>query len=149
MGEDVLVDGALLRNFPTDVMKAWNRGPIVGVDVSRSRGLTAAEIAPPVSTLRWILSGDFLRGPPIVSLLMRAATVSTDRELSTARESAEVLAMPRVENIEIRDWKHGYEPAVAEGYAAMAAALKGAAAPVAELRRLKMMQAAADAARTA
>ena len=31
----------------------------------------------------------------------------------------------------------------------MAAALKGAAAPVAELRRLKMMQAAADAARTA
>ena len=108
VGEDVLVDGALLRNFPTDVMKAWNRGPIVGVDVSRSRGLTAAEIAPPVSTLRWILSGDFLRGPPIVSLLMRAATVSTDRELSTARESAEFLAMPRVENIEIRDWQHGY-----------------------------------------
>ena len=146
VGEDVLVDGALLKNFPTDVMKAWNRGPIVGVDVSRSRGLTASEIAPPASTLRWLLSGDFLKGPPIVSLLMRAATVSTDGELASAREAAEVLVMPRVEDIELRDWKHSYDPAVAAGHAAMAAALKEAAAPVPELRRLKIMQAAAAAA---
>ena len=145
VGSDVLVDGALLRNFPTDVMKAWNRGPIVGVDVSRSRGLTAEEIAPPASTLRWILSGDFMMGPPIVSLLMRAATVSTDRELASAREATEVLVMPKVEDIEIRDWKNGYEPAVAAGYAAASAALKGSP-PVAELRRLKLMQTAADAA---
>jgi NTE family protein len=146
VGEDVLVDGALLRNFPTDVMKAWNRGPIVGVDVSRSRGLTASEIAPPPSTLRWLLYGEFMKGPPIVSLLMRAATVSTDNELAEAREQAEVLVMPRVEDIELRDWKHSYEPAVAAGYAAMAAALEAAPGPVPDLRRLKIAQAAAEAA---
>ncbi|HTK36314.1 MAG TPA: patatin-like phospholipase family protein [Caulobacteraceae bacterium] len=142
VGDDVLVDGALLRNFPTDVMKAWNRGPIVGVDVSRSRGLTADEIVPPASILRWFLSGDFMKGPPIVSLLMRAATVSTDRELAAAREAAEVLVMPRVEEIEIRDWRQGYAPAVTAGHEAMVAALKGLA-PVPELRRLKLAQLAA------
>jgi NTE family protein len=140
-GEEVLVDGAVLKNFPTDVMKAWNRGPIVGVDVSRSRGLTKDDIAAPTSILRWVLSGDFLRGPPIVSLLMRAATVSTERELSAARDATDLLIMPRVEHIEIRDWK-AFEPAVEAGYAAAMEALKGSG-PVTELRRNKMAQAAA------
>lgn len=141
VGEDVLVDGALLRNFPTDVMKAWNRGPIVGVDVSSSRGLAKDDIAPPASMAHWILSGEFLRGPPIVSLLMRAATISTDRELTAAREATELLILPQVQHIEIRDWK-AFEPAVAAGRAAAEAALR-TCGPVTELRRKKLAQSAA------
>ena len=142
MGEDVLVDGAVLRNFPADVMKAWMRGPIVGVDVSRSRGLTKDEIAPPASIMRWIFSGEFLRGPPIVSVLMRSATVSTDRDIAAGREATDVLILPRVEHIEIRDWK-AFDPAVAAGYEAAVEALKLAGGPVAELRRRKLAQDAA------
>ena len=143
-GEDVLVDGALLSNFPTDVMKSWMRGPIVGVDVSRSRGLTKDEIQPPRSILKWIFSGEFMRGPPIVSVLMRAATLSTDRDNAAARENTEVLILPRVENIEIRNWK-AFEPAVQAGYEAAAAALKAVAGPVTELRRRKTEEAKAAA----
>jgi NTE family protein len=131
-GDAVLVDGAVVRNFPTEVMKAWNRGPVVGVDVSRARGLTAEDMQPPKSLLRWILSGDFLRGPPMVSLLMRAATVSSDRELAAAREAAELLILPQVEHIEIRNWK-AFDEAAQAGYDATVQALKGVG-PVTELR---------------
>ena len=34
----VLVDGAVLKNFPTDVMRQLNTGPIVGSDMSQTRG---------------------------------------------------------------------------------------------------------------
>jgi NTE family protein len=31
----LLVDGAVLKNFPVDVMRALHRGAIIGVDVAR------------------------------------------------------------------------------------------------------------------
>jgi NTE family protein len=111
----------------------------VGVDVSRARGLSAAELAPPASILRWILSGEFLRGPPMVSLLMRAATVSTDRELAAAREATDLLIMPQVEHIPIGDWR-SFAPAARAGYEATVEGLQKAG-PVTELRRKKQSQA--------
>jgi NTE family protein len=135
-GDAVLVDGAVLRNFPSDVMRAWHRGPVVGVDVTRSRGLTAKDVAPPASIFHWILSGDFLKGPPIVSLLIRAATVSTNREQQAARDATDLLILPKVEDIELRDWK-AFEPAVQAGYDAAVLALKDIG-PVTEIRRRKL-----------
>jgi NTE family protein len=133
-GDDVLVDGAVLRNFPADVMRAGHRGPIVGVDVSRSRGLSAKDIAGPPSIWRWLISGDWLRGPPIVSLLMRSATVSSIRDLVAAREATDLLIQPNVQDIEIRDWK-AFEPAVAAGQEATLVALKTLDGPLTHLRR--------------
>ena len=142
-GDAVLVDGAVLRNFPADVMRAWHRGPVVGVDVSRSRGLTAADIAPPPSILKWILSGDFLKGPPIVSLLIRAATVSTGREQAASREATDLLIQPKVDHIEIRDWK-AFDPAVQAGYDGAILALKDVG-PIPDVRRKKLAAAALTA----
>jgi len=139
-GDDVLVDGAVLRNFPADVMRGVHRGPIVGVDVSRSRGLSAADVAGPPSIWRWLLSGDWMRGPPIVSLLMRSATVSSVRELIAAREATDLLIQPQVEGIEIRDWK-AFTPAVEAGHAATLAALKTLEGPLTHLRRRKAVKA--------
>ena len=133
-GDDVLVDGAVLRNFPADVMRGGHRGPIVGVDVSRSRGITAEDIAGPPSMWRWIFSGEWLRGPPIVSLLMRSATVSSIRDLLAAREATDLLIQPQVEHIEIRDWK-AFGPAVEAGYVATVAALGALKGPLTHLRR--------------
>ena len=56
-------------------MRAIQLGPIVGVDVGRGRSIEAEDVAAPTSVWRWLLSGDWRRGPPIVSLLIRAATV--------------------------------------------------------------------------
>ena len=131
---NVLVDGAVMKNFPADVMRISQLGPIVGVDVTAGRSITADDVARPASVWRWIWSGQWRKGPPIVSLLMRAATVSTSRDLNAAREATDVLVTPDVSKVEIRDFS-AYDPAVAEGYRAMITALDKLDRPVQTLRR--------------
>ena len=131
---NVLVDGAVLKNFPADIMRAAQLGPVVGVDVTSGRSITADDVARPTSIWRWLWSGEWRKGPPIVSLLMRAATVSAGPDLLASRAATDVLVLPEVSNIEIRDWS-AYAPAVAEGYRAMNEALDKLDRPVQELRR--------------
>jgi NTE family protein len=130
----VLVDGAVMKNFPADIMRAAQLGPIVGVDVTTAHSITAKDVARPSSVWRWIRSGQWRLGPPIVSLLMRTATVSTGRDLAAAREATDVLVQPDVSGIEIRDWK-AYDQAVEAGYRATLAALDKLTRPIPELRR--------------
>lgn len=141
-GTDVLVDGAVLKNFPADLMRAAHNGPVIGVDVTRGRSITAADVARPESVWRWLASGQWRRGPPIVSLLMRAATVSTGRDLAASREATDLLVTPDLGDVEIRDWS-AFEPAEQAGYAATIAALDLLHAPVTELRRRPKIQAPA------
>jgi NTE family protein len=133
-GNSVLVDGAVMKNFPADVMRAFQLGPIVGVDVTRGRSITADDVDRPTSLWRWLWSGEWRKGPPIVALLMRAATVSTGRDLAASREASDVLITPKLNEVDIRDWK-AFEPAVAAGRAAAALALDSLGKPVTELRR--------------
>ena len=130
----VLVDGAVLRNFPSDVMRRFNRGPMIGSDVSQTRGVNAEQLENPPSWWRWIMSGAWKQGPPIVSILMRAATLSTSAELAEARAETDVLIMPRPEGIDIREWK-AFEPGVAAGERAATEALASLDGPVTDLRR--------------
>ncbi|MFM8754648.1 MAG: patatin-like phospholipase family protein [Phenylobacterium sp.] len=133
-GQNVLVDGAVLKNLPVDVMRGGLSGPIVGVDVSRGLSITAADIVRPRSMLGWVLSGQWRKGPPIVSLLIRAATVSSGRDLAAAREAADVLILPELAGVEIRD-SAASEPAVAAGHAAAVVALDRIEGPLEDLRR--------------
>jgi NTE family protein len=133
-GSNVLVDGAVMKNFPADLMRAVQTGPILGVDVTRGRSITAAEVARPSSVWKWLWSGEWRKGPPIVSLLMRAATVSSGRDLAASREATDVLVLPDLTGVEIRDWK-AFEPAVEAGYRATKAALEALDRPLTDLRR--------------
>ena len=130
----VMVDGAVLKNFPTDVMRQLNSGPIVGVDMSQARGVDPDTLRNPPSWWRWIASGAWKRGPPIVSILMRAATITSDAELERARIDTDLLILPKPELGDIRDWKI-YDAPVAAGYAAARAALATLDSPVTRLRR--------------
>jgi NTE family protein len=67
-------------------------------------------------------------------LLIRAATVSSGRDLAVAREAADVLILPELTGVEIRDWS-AYDPAVAAGHAAAVAALDRIEGPLEDLRR--------------
>lgn len=134
LNNNVLVDGAVLKNFPADIMRVTHLGPIVGVDVTRGRSITADDVARPASIWRWILSGQWRKGPPIVSLLMRAATVSSGRDLIASREATDLLILPEVAGVEIRDWT-AYEPAVSAGYQTMKDALSKLTKAVIDLRR--------------
>ena len=128
----VLVDGAVLRNFPSDVMRRFNSGPILGVDVSQTRGVDAKALEDPPSWWRWLVSGQWRKGPPIVSILMRSATLSTEAELMQARADTDLLILPRPDGVDIRDWR-AYGPGVAAGYAATKAALADLNGPVTDL----------------
>jgi len=133
-GDNVLVDGAVMKNFPVDLMRALQSGPIVGVDVGHGRSVTAHDMEGPGSLGRWFLSGDWRKGPPIVSLLIRSATVTAERDATAVHEATDVLILPMVDDIEIRDWK-AYQPAVDAGERATLEALDRLAEPVTELRR--------------
>lgn len=132
-GGAVLVDGAVLKSFPADVMRAQHLGPVVGVDVSRARGVDPKVLENPKSWWRWILSGEWRNGPPIVSILMRSATISTAAELAATRQATDVLILPRLDGVEIRDWK-AYDPAIAAGQEAAAEVLAGLEGPITHVR---------------
>jgi NTE family protein len=125
-------------------MRSVQLGPIVGVDVGRGRSIEASDVDPPPSFWRWLLSGEWRRGPPIVSVLIRSATVRSGPELALAHAVTDVLVLPNVDDIEIRDWK-AFGPAVAAGYVATAEALDSLTRPVIDLRRRISLDEAARA----
>jgi hypothetical protein len=85
----------------------------------------------PASTWKWLLSGEWRRGPPIVSVLMRSATISTAHEQAAARAYTDILISPDIGPVEIREWK-AYQPAVDAGYRAAQEALSKLDKPVTE-----------------
>lgn len=129
----VLVDGGVLRNLPTDLLRARHDGTVIGSDVSRAAGLSPLDVMPPVSWWRWFSSGAWRRGPPIVSILMRSATISAGTEIALARGACDLYVMPDIAMVEIRDWRR-YPQAVEAGYLAMRDALTKLDAPVSQLR---------------
>ncbi len=132
----VLVDGAVMRNFPVDLMRAWHMGPVVGVDVSRASGVDPAVLENPKSWWMWLLTGAWRQGPPIVSILIRSATLTTKADLMESRLATDLLILPEPGGVEIRDWK-AYDLAVANGRAAAVAAMAKLDGPVTEIRLRK------------
>jgi NTE family protein len=112
-------------------------GPIVAVDVSIVTGVSAKDIEVPRSLAHWILSGAWRKGAPIVSLLLRSATVTANRDLIPIRNAADLFIAPELEGVEIRDWR-AYQPAVDAGYEATMRALSGLKCPLTELRLRQM-----------
>jgi NTE family protein len=135
--DHVLVDGGVLRNLPTDVMRARHEGTVIGCDVTRSAGLASADVMPPASWCRWFASGAWRRGPPIVSILMRSGTVGTSAEIAAARAACDLYVMPDTGMVEIRDWR-AYPQAVEAGYRAMRSSLATLDMPVNDPRNRRM-----------
>lgn len=111
IGDNVLVDGAVINNLPVDVMRGLHRGPIIAVDVTRDRALSPEMLAITHKS-SWLQR---LRNPPIVSILMRAGTVSSDVEIEKQARNADLLIAPHLGDIDIRDWS-AFEQAVSIGY---------------------------------
>lgn len=117
----VLVDGALVRNLPVDLVREQHDGVTIGVDVAGVEGLRPGDLRLKPAGWRWLTSGAWLRGPPIVSVLIRSATMPSVAAMAPARDDVVEIA-PEVEGVGLQDWK-AYDTAVAAGYrAAMAAA---------------------------
>jgi NTE family protein len=117
----LLVDGAVLNNFPSDVMQLMHRGLTVGCDVAQQGSIDPEDFLDPPSFARWIATHGFRDAPPIVSLLMRAATVGVNP--NAGRKDCDLVVVPELSGIDIRDWK-AYDRAVEAGYAATVKALQ-------------------------
>lgn len=109
----VLADGAVMNNLPTDVMSAMRRGPVIGVDITRYQTLVATE--GDARALRCLLAGVDYGRPGIVSLLLRAGTLGGEAQTLMSRGHADVLLEPPLQDIHIRDW-HAFDRAIEAGY---------------------------------
>lgn len=117
----VLVDGALLRNLPADLASQQHDGVTIAVNVATAEGLKPTDLLLEPSGWRWLTSGAWHRGPPIVAILIRSVTVPSLIAATSFREEL-VEITPKIEGVGLQDWK-AYDKAVAAGYrAAMAAA---------------------------
>jgi len=122
-GEDILVDGAVLNNFPVDCMRELHQGFVIGSDVSgQPEGLNKEEFVRPLNFWQWVARNGFSSPPPIAGLLMRAATVRNDPKYG--HDMADLIILPDLPGIELRDWS-AYDDAVEAGYVAAKAALEG------------------------
>jgi NTE family protein len=131
--KQVLVDGAVLNNFPVDVMRDIHRGRIIGVDVAQApEALSAEDFIDPPGFFGWTATHGFKTPPPIANLLMRAATVSINP--NAHRGLTDILIAPELKGIELRDWRD-YEHAVEAGYDAMRQALSELKGPLAQIIR--------------
>lgn len=117
----LLVDGAVVKNFPVDVLKEMHRGPIIGVDVALREGIDPEDFRDPPGFMGWVAAHGFQSAPPIASLLMRAATMAIDPW--EGRAGADLLIAPTMPDIDLRDWKR-FDEAVTAGYEAAVAALQ-------------------------
>jgi NTE family protein len=113
----VLVDGALVRNLPVDVVREQHDGFTIGVDVAVTDGLWPDDLLLRPSGWRWLTSGAWRKGPPIVSVLIRSATLPSVTALAAALDSRIVEVIPDVEGVDLQDWG-AYDLAVEAGYRA-------------------------------
>ncbi|MEK7265325.1 MAG: patatin-like phospholipase family protein [Pseudomonadota bacterium] len=117
---DLLVDGAVMNNFPTDLMTNLHRGVTIGIDVAREGSILPEAFVDPPGFVEWVWRHGFRSAPPIVALLMRAATARQDQRPKDS--PADILITPEVAGVELRDWRE-YDRAVIDGYAATLGAL--------------------------
>ena len=102
---EVLVDGGVLNNLPVDVMRAFGRGPVVGIDVAANRALVSANINLEETSLWRLLRHNRRQVPWILSTLLRAGTVSSDVQELAFKRQADVILMPPLETVDLLDWK--------------------------------------------
>lgn len=115
---EVYVDGAVLDNFPVDIMSSMQRGPVIGVDVARDGTLDPADFIDPPGFVGWVRKYGIHTPPPIASLLIRAATVN----IKHGRDAVDLLILPEMADVEVRNWRM-FDEAIDAGYAAAKTAL--------------------------
>jgi NTE family protein len=131
MGKDAHVDGGVMNWLPVDVPGA-KRGTIIAVDVASDPALVSFEECNRFQTWRFLHRRR--KFPPIVAVLLRAATVSGDSLTKRAHAQADLLFKPALENIDLLDWQ-ACDQAIETGYRHAVEKLEQLGKPVASCTR--------------
>ena len=113
----VLVDGALANNLPTGLVREQHEGVTIGVDAAAAHGLTPQDLLLQPSGLRWLTSGAWRKGPPIVSVLISAATTPSAATRGGDFDESCIKIAPDLGGVGLQDWK-AFDRAVTAGYRA-------------------------------
>jgi NTE family protein len=100
---DLLVDGGLLNNVPTDVMQEFGRGVVIGSDVSnavelRVEGVDSSE---PRDLLHYRSVAPAFN---IAKILFRSATLVDENQVRARRGSADLYLRMPVQGVGTFDW---------------------------------------------
>ncbi len=107
---EVLVDGGVLDNLPTGVMRAQGRGPVYAVSVSPEEELALdQDYSDMTSPWRYLLSrlnpfGEPLRIPTIGSMLLRTVSLPAQDSGMKGKEAADLVFRPPLEGYRLLDW---------------------------------------------
>lgn len=102
--EDVLVDGAIMNNFPIDVMRNFRRGPVIGVDMqSDARFASGVGEFETMSTLR-LIRGRSQHPVNVFSVISRTATASGLIHSQYCRTLADIVFDPEVRHVGLLHW---------------------------------------------
>ena len=97
LGEDVLVDGATINNFPVDVMQRYAPGLVIGCDVGADR--------PQCSKRRL----------NIFRILMYSGLANSAASAAAQRIRTDVLLKPPLANVDLLNWQ-AFDRAIEAGY---------------------------------
>ena len=117
---DLLVDGGVFNNFPTDVVARMGARRVMGVDLARERPRTFDFDEVPGS---WELLWDKLRGrkqrryklPSLGGVLMGTTTLYSTSRRHQAQQSTDIYFNPDFGHIGLLEWK-AFDRAVEVGY---------------------------------
>ncbi len=123
--EDILVDGALMNNFPLDIMRREvGSGVVIGVDVNppSTKRRRAYDFGSHVSGWRVLMSrlnpfAKSIKVPSINGVVMRSMFVNSNYQFRNMRGLADMLITPQVSDYGVLDYDK-YQDIVDYGYRA-------------------------------
>ena len=99
------IDGGVVNNLPTDLIRAMGVGFVVAVDVGQ---VAEQEVTSTTPGTGWML-------PNIIEVLMRVATMGSDSRYLSARQQCDVLLNPNLLSVDLLDFR-AYDRAMQIGY---------------------------------
>ena len=102
---EILVDGAIMNNFPIDVMRDLRRGPVIGVDMQNDARF-ASEIGEFESMSTYRLIRNRSEHPVnVFSVISRTATASSLTHGQYCRSLADLVIDPEVRHVGLLAWR--------------------------------------------
>lgn len=125
---EVLVDGALMNNFPVDIMQALSRGRVIGIDISADSSFRSEVEDLESRSLAWMLGRGRRQVPNILQLLMRSGLVASGLKSEANRRAADLLIQPPLGDIHLLSFDR-WQAAIEAGYVGTRQALQALPTP--------------------
>ncbi|HEY1076563.1 MAG TPA: patatin-like phospholipase family protein [Fontimonas sp.] len=101
---DLLCDGGVINNLPTDIMQGLDRGLIIASDVSTAGGIAAPGIDGPDPEGLFRLRAVVDR-PRLLSIIFRTATLTSESGTAARAARADAYLRMPVDGVALFDWK--------------------------------------------